>query len=158
SIIISQRGEAPTTTAPPLTELSIVLPAGASLSLRGQNPSPPMISPDGRRVVFGVSSRGGATLYVRFLDQPGAVQLPGTEGAAYPFWSPDSRQIAFFSSGKLKRVEATGGPASVICDAALGKSGCWADDGTIYFAPNYASGIFKVASTGGKPEAITVAD
>src|SRR6186713_711685 len=149
SFVLSQRRVEPTQSSP-ISELSIVLPAGASLSLRGQNPSPPMISPDGRRVVFGISSQGGATLYVRSLDQPNAVELPGTEGAAYPFWSPDSRQIAFFAAGKLKRVEAGGGPVTAVCNAALGKGGCWAADGTIYFAPNYASGIFAVAAAGGE--------
>ena len=157
SFVLSQRRVEPTQSSP-ISELSIVLPAGASLSLRGQNPSPPMISPDGRRVVFGISSQGGATLYVRSLDQPNAVELPGTEGAAYPFWSPDSRQIAFFAAGKLKRVEAGGGPVTAVCNAALGKGGCWAADGTIYFAPNYASGIFAVAAAGGEPVAITFAD
>jgi serine/threonine protein kinase len=157
SFALSHRGSAPPGEQP-LMQLSITLPPNASLSLRGQNPSPPMISPDGRRVVFGVSSQGGATLWVRSLDQADAVELPGTEGAAYPFWSPDSRQIAFFAAGKLKRVEATGGPASAICDAALGKGGTWAADGTIYFAPNYASGIFKVPAAGGKPDAVTIAD
>jgi Tol biopolymer transport system component len=157
SFVLSQRGAAPVT-APEITQLSMVLPANTSLALRGQNPAPPAISPDGRRVVFGISSQGGGTLYVRPLDQGDAVELPGTEGAAYPFWSPDSRQIAFFAAGKLKRVEASGGPVTSICDAALGKGGTWASDGTIFFAPNYASGIFRVSSEGGQSQAITVAD
>lgn len=157
SIVLSNRSTAPVT-APDITQLSIVLPANTSLALRGQNPSPPMISPDGRRVVFGISEQGGATLYVRMLDQPDAVELPGTDGAAYPFWSPDSRQIAFFSAGKLKRVDATGGPVTTICDAALGKGGAWGADGGIIFAPNYASGIYRVSSEGGTPQAITRPD
>lgn len=157
SFALSRRSAAPVTTTP-LTELSLVLPPDASLALRGQNPAPPAISPDGRRVVFGISSQGGATLFVRSLDQLDAVELPGTEGAAYPFWSPDSRQIGFFAAGKLKRVDATGGPTTTIADAALGKGGDWATDGTIYYAPNYASGIFRVSANGGPATAITVAD
>jgi Tol biopolymer transport system component len=153
----SQRDTTPLAT-PALTQLSMLLPPGASLALRGQNPAPPSISPDGRRIVFGVSSQGGSTLFVRSLDQADAVELPGTEGAAYPFWSPDSRQIAFFAAGKLKRVDASGGPATTIADAALGKGGTWAADGTIYFAPTYASGIFRVSSNGGAASAVTVAD
>ncbi|HKW15840.1 MAG TPA: protein kinase, partial [Candidatus Krumholzibacteria bacterium] len=158
SIVISERGVAPTTNAQPLTQLSLTLPPNSSLALRGQNPAPPAISPDGRRVVFGISSGGSATLYVRSLDQDEAVELPGTDGAAYPFWSPDNQKVAFFAGGKLKRVDASGGPVTSVCDAALGKGGTWADDGTIYFAPNYASGIFKVASSGGTATAVTVAD
>jgi len=157
SIALSDRSVAPVIDAP-LTQLSMVLPDGSSLALRGQNPAPPAISPDGRRVVFGTSSQGGATLFVRSLDKADAVELPGTEGAAYPFWSPDSHQIGFFAGGKLKRVDATGGPATAICDAALGKGATWAADGSIYFAPNYASGIFKVSSEGGAAQAVTVAD
>jgi len=157
SFALSRREAAPSA-EPPLTQLSMTLPPGASLALRGQNPAPPAISPDGRRVVFGITTQGGTTLFVRSLDQPESVALPGTEGAAYPFWSPDSRQIAFFAAGKLMRVDASGGPATVITDAALGKGGAWATDGTIYFAPNYASGIFKVSSAGGTAQAVTVAD
>jgi serine/threonine protein kinase/Tol biopolymer transport system component len=158
SIVISERGAAPATSAQPLTQLSITLPSGTSLSLRGQNPAPPTISPDGRRIVFGTSSQGGAMLFVRSLDATEAVELPGTEGAAYPFWSPDGRQIAFFAAGKLKRVDAGGGPVSTLAEAALGKGGTWSTDGNIYFAPNYASGIFKISSGGGQPVAVTVAD
>jgi Tol biopolymer transport system component len=158
SFALSQRGTSKLETATPVTQLSLVLPPNSSLALRGQNPAPPAISSDGRRVVFGISSGGSATLYVRSLDQPDAVELPGTDGAAYPFWSPDNQKIAFFAGGKLRRVDASGGPVTPICDAALGKGGTWADDGTIYFAPNYASGIFKVSSNGGTPTAITLAD
>jgi Tol biopolymer transport system component len=157
SFALSRRGTGPVAT-PALTQLSLLLPANSSLALRGQNPAPPAISPDGRRVVFGISSGGSATLYVRSLDQPEAAELPGTEGAAYPFWSPDNQKIGFFAGGKLRRVDASGGPVTSICDAALGKGGAWAADGSIYFAPNYASGIFKVPAAGGTPTAITVAD
>ncbi len=157
SFALSRRGGAPVTT-PALTHLSVVLPENASLALRGQNPSPPMISPDGRRIVFGISDQGGATLYVRALDQPDAVEIPGTEGAAYPFWSPDGRQIAFFSSGKLKRVDATGGPVTTICAAALGKGGTWSAEAGIVFAPNYASGIYRVSPEGGTPQVVTLPD
>jgi Tol biopolymer transport system component len=142
----------------PVTQLSMTLPEKTALSLRGQHPAPPAISPDGRRVVFGVSTQGGSRLYVRSLDQAEAIELPGTDGAGYPFWSPDSRQIAFFAAGKLKRMEATGGPVIAVCDAALGKGGDWSADGTIVFAPSYASGIFRVPAAGGPAEAITVAD
>jgi Tol biopolymer transport system component len=154
---VSRRGAAPVAPAQP-THLAMLLPPGATLALRGQHPAPPAISPDGRRIVFGISSQAGSTLYVRSIDQPQAVQLPGTEDAGYPFWSPDSRQIAFFAGGKLKRVDASGGPATTICDAALGKGGSWTADGTIIFAPNYASAIFRVPASGGVPAAVTVQD
>jgi Tol biopolymer transport system component len=145
-------------TGSPLVQLSLPLPEDASLSLRGQHPAPPAISPDGKRVVFGISEQGGAILYVRALDSPEAVKLPGTNGAGYPFWSPDSRQIAFFAQGKLRKIDAGGGPVTTVCDAALGKGGSWGPEGTILIAPNYASGIFRVPADGGPAQPVTVPD
>ena len=155
---IMSRREAPVSSAPAVTQLSMLLPENESLALRGQHPAPPAISPDGRRVVFGVSTPGGSTLYVRSFDQADAIALPGTDGAGYPFWSPDSRHIGFFTSGKLRRIEATGGPVTEICDAPLGKGGDWSTDGTIIFAGSYASGISRVPAEGGVAQAVTVLD
>ncbi len=141
-----------------LMQLSLLLPQGDALALRGEHPAPPAISPDGRHVVFGLSRQGGTVLCVRSLDNADPVVLTGTDGAGYPFWSPDSRQIGFFAQGKLKRVDRGGGPVTVVCDAALGKGGSWGPDGTIVFAPTYASAILRVAAEGGSPQAVTVAD
>ena len=149
--------EAVETTALPI-HLSLLLPEGTSLALRGEHPAPPAISPDGRRVVFGISRQGGTVLCVRAMDEPEGTVLPGTDGAGYPFWSPDGRQVAFFAQGKLRKVDATGGPVTTVCDAALGKGGSWGPDGTIIFAPTYASGIFRVSADGGEPVAITAPD
>jgi Tol biopolymer transport system component len=142
----------------PLMDLAVTLPENASLALRGQHPAPPAISPDGRRVAFGITQQGSTILCVRRLDSPTATVIPGTDGAGYPFWSPDGKQVAFFAQGKLKRVDANGGPVTTICDAPLGKGGSWGADGTIVFAPNYASGIMRVAADGGEPVPATVPD
>jgi len=141
-----------------LVQLSLLLPEGNALALRGEHPAPPAISPDGKRVAFGINQQGGTVLCVRSLDGADPVPLTGTDGAGYPFWSPDSRQIAFFAQGKLKRVDRGGGPVTAVCDAALGKGGSWGPDGTIVFAPTYASAIFRVPAEGGTPQAVTVAD
>jgi predicted Ser/Thr protein kinase len=72
----------------------------------------PVVSPDGRRFVFtGTNANGNSQLWIRALDSPAIQPLAGTEGASLPFWSPDSRFVAFFSQGKLKKIEASGGPA-----------------------------------------------
>jgi Tol biopolymer transport system component len=84
--------------------------------------------------------------------------LPGTENAFYPFWSPDSRSIAFFTADKLKRVEISGGSAVTICDGTLGRGGSWNRDGTIIAAPYYNGGIFRIPASGGTPAAITKVD
>jgi hypothetical protein len=101
---------------------------------------------------------GGQKLFVRALDQAEARALPGTEGAQYPFWSPDSRYIGFFADHKLKRVEAAGGPPLNLCDAEDGKGGSWGPGGVIVFAPSYDKPIHRVADAGGESKPVTVFD
>ena len=67
-------------------------------------------------LAFSARTEGSTALWVRRLDSMEARALPGSEGAYYPFWSPDSRWIGFFSESKLKKIEASGGPAQTICD------------------------------------------
>jgi eukaryotic-like serine/threonine-protein kinase len=108
------------------------------------------ISPDGTKLVFMATDSGGRThMFVRPVGGLNAVQIPGTESASYPFWSPDSRWIGFFQNGKLKKIEATGGPSVTIADAEDGRGGSWGSDGTIVFSPNYISPISSVAEGGG---------
>ena len=73
------------------------------------------LSPDGRKLAFRASGKGGArsSLWVRALDSLEARPLPGTEGANFPFWSPDSRFLAFSAGGNLKKIEASGGPPQI---------------------------------------------
>ncbi len=122
-------------------------------------PSQVRISPDSTRVAFvGVNAQGRRILWIRRLDQPRAEALPGTEGAMYPFWAPDSRQIAYFDTQeKLKKIDSSGGQPEIICDAPYGLGGDWGRDGTIIFSPdgNTRSVIDRVTSKGGVPTAIT---
>ncbi len=77
-----------------------------------------MIAPDGGRLAFVASDRDGKQLlWIRPFDSLGARVLAGTDGAAYPFWSPDSRFIGFFAQGKLKEIQASGGAPQIISDA-----------------------------------------
>ena len=118
------------------------------------------LSPDGRRVAFIVMDVGGeTTLWVRALDSVGAQQLSGTEGADFPFWSPDSRYIAFFAAGKLKKIEATGGIPQTIAEASSeSRGGTWGADGTILFVPHIATSVYKVSAAGGSASPVTTLD
>jgi len=95
---------------------------------------------------------------VRPLRSLTAQQLPGTEDASYPFWSPDNKQIAFFSNGKMKRIDATGGPALKICDAPNGRGGTWNSAGVILFSPDNTTGLSLVSAAGGVPVVVTHAE
>ena len=78
------------------------------------------------RVVFAArDSTGVDQLWVRRLDSPAAHVLSGTNDASYPFWSWDGRKIGFFSGGKLKKIDATGGVATAVCNAPNGRGGAW---------------------------------
>ena len=82
--------------------------------------------PDGQHLVFTARLQGKRQLWMRSLD--GTVQpLADTEGATFPFWSPDSRRVAFFSGGKLKKVDVAGGPVTVLSDAYSVSRGAWGD-------------------------------
>jgi Serine/threonine protein kinase len=113
------------------------------------------VSPDGQRLVFGaVGANGAFSLWLRPLGAASAQPLAGTEGANYPFWSPDSRFIGFFANGKLKKIDAAGGPAQTLCDAPDGRGGTWNRDGVIVFAPDLNSALYRVSATGGAPVAL----
>jgi Tol biopolymer transport system component len=107
------------------------------------------ISPDGRAIAFVAASAGIPKLWVRPLDLIGARELPGTDGAEQPFWSPDSRSLGFFATGKLKRVDVAGGPAVLVADASAARGATWLQDGTIVFTPQVTSGLQRVAASGG---------
>ncbi|MGH9672877.1 MAG: protein kinase domain-containing protein, partial [Bryobacteraceae bacterium] len=82
---------------------------------------PVAVAPDGRRIAFtAFTNDGKQQIWIRPLDSPRSYPLEGTDGGSYPFWSPDSRHLGFFASGKLKRIEASGGPAQLIADAPQG--------------------------------------
>jgi Tol biopolymer transport system component len=116
------------------------------------------VSPDGRRLVFVASAEGQQRLWMRLLDQIAAQPLAGTEGAKYPFWSPDSRSIGFFAEGKLKRIEVAGGPPQVLASVEFGLGGAWNREGVIVFAQGPTNPLYRVPASGGDPAAITRLD
>lgn len=113
------------------------------------------LSPNGRFLAFVANSQDKSALWIRALENADAEALAGTEGATYPFWSPDSRFVGFFQNGKMKKMDPSGGPAVVICDAPSGRGGTWNGSGLILFAPGPFSAIYQVAADGGKPSAVT---
>jgi serine/threonine protein kinase/Tol biopolymer transport system component len=127
------------------------------LGLTGSPPNPLAVSPDGHRIALVATSADGRTLlWVRSLDTLNAQPLAGTEGAARPFWSPDSRFLAFFADGKLKKIDVSGGPPLTLCDAPDDRGGTWSQNGVIVFAPRPDSALLKVSDSGGTPIAATV--
>jgi serine/threonine protein kinase/roadblock/LC7 domain-containing protein len=113
----------------------------------------PVVSPDGTRLVFGAKAKvGKAQLWLRRLDSPSAQPLPGTEDAIFPFWSPDSRWIAFGQDRKLKKIDTQGGPPVQVTDLEGPlRGGSWSPKGVIVFGANGGNmhGILRVAEAGG---------
>ena len=132
------------------------------------NPFQVTVSPDGRKLAFVAGTTytiqppdqttSASLLYVRPMDSTNAQPLSGTEAAANPFWSPDSRYIAFGGSGsKLKKIEAAGGLAQSVCDlAGFFGGGTWNPDGTILFSDQNV--LYRVSSSGGVPTQVTELD
>jgi len=114
------------------------------------------LSPDGNTVAYVASNKGKNWLWIQPLDSPAGRLLPGTEGAAYPFWSPDGRSIGFFAGEKLLRLDLEGGEPSLICSTQTGRGAAWSPDGRIVFGG--PQGLFLVPAAGGTPTSITKAD
>jgi len=113
------------------------------------------LSPDGLRLAFvAINANGVTSLWVRPLGAFSTQPLTGTEGASYPFWSPDSHFIGFFADGKLKKIDAAGGPAQTLCNAPSGRGGTWNRDDVIVFAPDYNSTLYRVPAAGGLPSSL----
>jgi serine/threonine protein kinase/Tol biopolymer transport system component len=117
------------------------------------------LSPDGRRLAFTATDGSGrAMLWVRALDSLAMQPLAGTEGATGPFWSPDSRSIAFVAAGKLKRIDVSGGPPLTLCDGAFAAPGTWNRDGVILFTPAINAPLSRVSAASGTPSPVTALD
>ena len=132
----------------------VAAPEKSSFSVAGL-----AVSPDGRHLAFVARMADGKQLlWVRSLDALSAGALPGTEGAINPFWSPDSRSLGFFADGKLKKIEAAGGPTLTLCDAPNGRGGTWNRDGVILFTPNTTAPLYRISASGGVASAVTKLD
>lgn len=117
------------------------------------------LSPDGRQLAITCRAKEGKVeLWVRDMTSGQMRRLEGTEDAFLPFWSPDSRQVGFFSGGKLKRIESGGGSAVTVCNVPAGRGGSWNQNGVIIFGKSTSDGIYSVPDGGGVPTQITIPD
>src|SRR5262249_1881443 len=126
--------------------------------------SPPAtaVSPDGRRIAYKAVVDGKGELWVRDLDSA-APQMLAAGVSGMPFWAPDSRRLGFFSEGKLKKIDVTGGRAVTIADAAgtTGGRGPWSgswNQGDVIVFGRITSPLFQVSAAGGSPAALTNLD
>jgi serine/threonine protein kinase len=140
--------------APETSQFVILPPEKSSFSNRVSSQA---ISPDGRNVVFGATNaEGNPELWLRRLDTLVARPLIATDGLdPQPFWSPDSRSIAFFSGGKLRRVDVSGGNSQVIADAPFPRGGAWNRAGDIVFSPRRNEPLYRVPAAGGAASLLT---
>jgi eukaryotic-like serine/threonine-protein kinase len=140
----------------PVIRYNIPPPDGTTLPAF---PSFLTLSPDGAHLAFvALTADSIRQLWIRDLSAVSPRALPGTTGADQPFWSPDSRFVAFFAEGKLRKIDITGGLPQTICDAPPARSGSWNDDGVIVFTPGAGAGLYTVPATGGVPTPLTTLD
>ncbi|HJS57145.1 MAG TPA: protein kinase, partial [Vicinamibacteria bacterium] len=117
------------------------------------------LTSDGRSLAFVALARDGSKqIWVRDFSAPAARPIPETQGAWYPFWSPDGRYLGFFADGKLKKVDVRGGSPQVLAEAPSGRGGSWSKDDVILFAPTLYAPIQSIAASGGAPTPVTRLD
>jgi Tol biopolymer transport system component len=133
--------------APALTQLAVDLPAGSGL-VRGL-----AISPDGRQIALALRGADGElALWVRPLDSLEARKLPGTAGARFPFWAPDSRRIGYFTPQGLAWTDLAGGPPFEVAPTSTVENvrgGAWGADDVILYAPTFTGPLLAVSAKGG---------
>ena len=137
-----------------VTRLTLTLPSDQRLA--GNEPL--ALSPDGSRLVYTASTGDQPMLYLRPLDQYEASVIPGTEGAANPFFSPDGQSVGFFAEGQLKTVRLSGGLPTRLAAAPYAFGATWGEDGQIIFSPALNSGLWRVSEGGGEAERLTQPD
>ena len=138
----------------PLVRLDVDLGADVSLPLPGVGGSSVAISPDGTRLVY--ASGTPTKLFTRRLDQPKATELPGTQGATVPFFSPDGKWVGFEVGGRVNKIFVEGGAVVPLGQVANFAGASWGEDGRIIVSDALGKGLLRMPAGGGPPE--TVAD
>ena len=109
------------------------------------------ISPDGEKLAFVASSEGRPKLWLRSLATGSARPLAGTDGASFPFWSPDSRSIGFFANDMVNRIDIDGGSLRALARRPVGAGGTWSRDGVILFTLVPDAPISRVSERAATP-------
>ncbi|HVN08220.1 MAG TPA: protein kinase [Patescibacteria group bacterium] len=142
-----------------LIRTAINPPEKTSFILVGDSAGPPVLSPDGSTVAFtAAGADSNSSIWIRAMNSTDAHLLPGTDGATFPFWSPDSHSLGFFASGKIKTVDLSGGAPQTVCDAPFGRGGAWGADGVIVFSGDASAPLARVSAAGGAPALMTTID
>jgi eukaryotic-like serine/threonine-protein kinase len=138
------------------TALRLSFEPPKELSFNDAQPDWAVISPDGEKIAFTANTADGKFgLYVSDLKSGQVTAIPGSDNALEPFWSPDSRSLAYGSRGKLKRSDVAGGSPQVLADAARLIAGAWNSNGDIVYCPDYGAAMFTVSAKGGEPRQVT---
>ncbi len=133
---------------PPEARVDIVTPPTTS-------PGDFALSPDGQQIAYVAANGTTSQLWVRSLASASGQPIAGTEDARLLFWSPDSRSLGFFASGKLKRVDLGASAPQTLADAPFSRGATWNAEGTILFSPDFNDGLFRIPATGGQPTPVT---
>ena len=118
------------------------------------------LSPDGEMLAF-VSpdeKTDVPMIYVQRVGTPTATELPGTEGACFPFWSPDDAYVGYFAKGKLLKISASGGSAQTLAKVSIARGGSWGSKNVIVYTPDPQGGMWRVNAdgTGAEPLSATL--
>ena len=136
--------------APPEKQLQFAIPVQGEISHMA-------LSSDGSMLAF-VSpdeSTGIPTIYLQHIGSADVRALPGTEGATYPFWSPDGTYIAFFAHGKLQKLAIAGGSPQVLAKVWAARGGTWGTRDVILYEPDSGSPIWRINADGSGAAPVT---
>jgi serine/threonine protein kinase/Tol biopolymer transport system component len=149
------RGISPTA-LPEVRHMSIESPAGAQIKFSGDDAGPVAVSPDGSMIVFAAATEGQEQrLWLRRLGERDATELAGTNEAMFPFWSPDSKSIGFFTRENVRRIDLASRTTITVCETGAARGGTWTHDGRIIFSPRFRTPLVIVDASGGDSEWLT---
>jgi Tol biopolymer transport system component len=129
----------------PMTRMQFALAVPDEMSI-----SHMALSRDGSMLVFVSPEESSALpmLYVQRVGSSSVTLLPGTQGASYPFWSPEGAYVAFFANGKLQKMAISGGTPQALATALAGRGGSWGSKNVIVFAADSSSPLWRINADG----------